>query len=124
MTVALADTEMQPIPLPARQDRPTGYIAVDFACLLCSRTVATVVCATLPLYGAVRIQRPGGVPEDVSPEQLRFLRCTSCGGSVLPIEVTRHELRSEKPIDWSELQPRRGRPPKSAAAPVSGINPV
>ena len=79
---------------------------------MCSRDFGILVCTTLPLWGDVTILQPGGFRVQVAVEELRFLRCAICGGSVLPTEVTREEVRVERRIDWSQERPRRGRPPK------------
>jgi hypothetical protein len=78
---------------------------------MCSRDFGILVCTSLPLCGAVTILQPGGFRIQMAVDELRFLRCASCGGSVLPTEITREELRLERRIDWSLERPRRGRPP-------------
>ena len=101
---------------PARRSprtvRRVPRITVEFGCLMCSRDFGILVCEAIPACGAVVIQQPGGFHIQVSVERLRYLRCTSCGGSILPTEITREEVRVERRIDWSEERPRRGRPPK------------
>ena len=101
---------------PARRSprtvRRVPRITVEFGCLMCSRDFGILVCEAIPACGAVDIQQPGGFRIQISVEQLRYLRCTSCGGSILPTEITREEVRVERRIDWSEERPRRGRPPK------------
>ena len=105
-------SEPTPTPLSSRRVRRVPRITVEFGCLMCSREFGTLVCTAIPVSGAVTIQQPGGFRIEVSVEQLRYLRCASCGGSILPTEITREEVRVEGRIDWSKDRPRRGRPPK------------
>jgi len=99
-------------PVSSRTVRKVPRITVEFGCLMCSRDFGILVCTNLPLCGAVTIQQPGGFRIQMAVDQLRSLRCPSCGGSVLPTEITREEVRVERRIDWSRERPRRGRPPK------------
>ena len=99
-------------PVSSRTVRRVPRITVEFGCLMCSRDFGILVCTNLPLCGAVTIMQPGGFRIQMAVDQLRFLRCTICGGSVLPTEITREEVRVERRIDWSHERPRRGRPPK------------
>ena len=99
-------------PASSRTVRRVPRITVEFGCLMCSRDFGILVCATLPLCGAVTILQPGGFRIQMAVNQLRFLRCAICGGSILPTEITREEVRVERRIDWSQERPRRGRPPK------------
>src|SRR5437588_5567701 len=84
-------SEPTPTPLSSRRLRRVPRITVEFACLMCSREFGTLVCTAIPVAGAVTIQQPGGFRVEVSVEQLRYLRCASCGGSILPTEITREE---------------------------------
>jgi hypothetical protein len=99
-------------PLSSRKVRRVPRITVEFSCLLCSRDFGVLVCTALPVCGAVTIQQPSGFHIEVSVEQFRFLRCATCGGSILPTDITREEVRLERRLDWSEDRPRVGRPPK------------
>ena len=101
-----------PTPLLPHRVRRVPRFTVEFGCLMCSRDFGILECASLPVGGTVTIEQPGGFRVEFSVEQLRSLRCTSCGGSILPIEITREEVRVEGRIDWSKDRPRRGRPPK------------
>jgi hypothetical protein len=62
--------------------------------------------------GTIVIQQPGDFRMEIAVDQLRFLRCPTCRGSILPTEIIREEVRVERRIDWSEERPKRGRPPK------------
>ena len=100
-------------PVPSRRVRRIPRITVEFGCLMCSRDFGILVCTSLPVCGTITIQQPGGFHVDIGVEKLRFLRCPTCRGSILPTEIIREEVRVERRIDWSEDRPRRGRPPKS-----------
>ena len=108
----LVQANETPTPRSPRAVRRVPRITVEFSCLLCSRDFGVLVCTALPVCGAVTIQQPGGFHIEVTVEQLRFLRCASCGGSILPTEITREEVRLERRLDWSEDRPLVGRPPK------------
>jgi hypothetical protein len=100
-------------PLSSRRARKVPRITVEFGCLMCSRDFGILVCTSLPVCGTITIQQPGGFRIDLAVDQLRFLRCPTCRGSILPTEIIREEVRVERRIDWSEERPKRGRPPKS-----------
>src|SRR5437588_9968597 len=89
----------------SRAVRRVPRITVEFGCLMCSRDFGILVCTAMPVCGAVSIQQPGGFHIEVAVERLRSLRCTSCGGSILPTEITREEVRVERRINWSEERP-------------------
>ena len=99
-------------PLASRRVRRVPRITVEFGCLMCSRDFGSLVCTSLPVCGMITIQQPGGFRIDLAVDQLRFLRCPTCRGSILPTEIIREEVRVERRIDWSEERPKRGRPPK------------
>jgi hypothetical protein len=40
------------------------------------------------------------------------LRCAVCGGNTTANDVSIRTVRLEPAIDWREVRPRRGRPPK------------
>ena len=103
----------EPTAISSRKVRRVPRVTVEFGCLMCAREFGVLVCAALPVAGVVRIEQPGGFHLELPVDRLRFLRCATCGGSVLPSEVTREEVRVERPINWAEDRPRRGRPPKS-----------
>jgi hypothetical protein len=113
-TVIQPNEACEPTPAPpsSRNVPRAPRITVAFGCLMCSRDFGILVCASLPVCGAITIQQPGGFHIKVALEHLRFLRCSSCGGSILPTEITREEVRVERRIDWSQDRPRVGRPPK------------
>ena len=113
-TVIRMDHGGQPTSPPAssRRVRRVPRITVEFGCLMCSRDFGIVVCTSLPVCGTVTIHQPGGLRIEIAVGQLRFLRCPTCGGSILPTEIIREEVRVERRIDWSEERPKRGRPPK------------
>jgi hypothetical protein len=99
-------------PVAARKVRRVPRITVEFSCLMCAREFGSLVCETLPSHGPVIIEQPGGFRVQVPTDQLRMLRCATCGGSVLPTDIIREEVRVERRIEWSEDRPKRGRPPK------------
>ena len=99
-------------PLSSPRVRRVPRITVEFGCLMCSRDFGILVCSSLPVCGTISIQQPGGFRIDLAVDQLRFLRCPTCRGSILPTEIIREEVRVERRIDWSEERPKRGRPPK------------
>ena len=108
------DDSGQPTSPPSlsRSVRRVPRITVEFSCLMCSRDFGTLVCTSLPVCGTITIQQPGGFHVEMGVDQLRFLRCPTCRGSILPTEIIREEVRVERRIDWSEERPKRGRPPK------------
>ena len=99
-------------PLSSRRVRRVPRITVEFGCLMCSRDFGILVCTNLPVCGTIVIQQPGDFRMEIAVDQLRFLRCPTCRGSILPTEIIREEVRVERRIDWSEDRPKRGRPPK------------
>jgi len=103
---------VEPTPIASRKVRRMPRVTVEFGCLMCAREFGVLVCAALPVGGVVTIEQPGGFHIELSIEQLRCLRCATCGGSVLPTEITCEEVRVERRINWAEDRPRRGRPPK------------
>ena len=112
-TVQMTDgSQPTSTPVPSRGVRRIPRITVEFGCLMCSRDFGTLVCTSLPVCGTITIQQPGGFHIDIGVDQLGFLRCPTCRGSILPTEVIREEVRVERRIDWSEERPKRGRPPK------------
>jgi hypothetical protein len=64
-----------------------------------------------PAYGAVVLRRKGFDPVVVA--DWRRLRCGACSGAAIPVDTTSRVVRTEKPLEWDEDKPRRGRPPKS-----------
>ena len=102
----------EPTPISSRKVRRLPRVTVEFGCLMCAREFGVLLCAALPVGGVVTIQQPGGIHIELPIQRLRCLRCTACGGSVLPTEITWEEVRVERRINWTEDRPRRGRPPK------------
>lgn len=99
-------------PVSSRTVRRVPRITVEFGCLMCSRDFGILVCTSLPVCGTITIEQPGGFRIDIAVDQLRFLRCPTCRGSILPTEIIREEVRVERRIDWTKERPKRGRPPK------------
>jgi len=99
------------IPSPATKTTKTTTVFVaDITCLLCSRLIGTAVDPHWPPVCSVLIQLEGsGVLRRIALDRLR---CPDCGGNTVPTEVTTRLLRHERPIDWQQEQPRRGRPPR------------
>ncbi len=109
-----AQAAVQTAPRQAATQRRRTVVMVELACLLCSREVGTLECATWPTLMPVQLRRPGTMPDVVN--DWHRLRCRACGGTVLPTEVTHQTLRSDGAVDWLADQPRRGRPPRRLAA--------
>ncbi len=128
MPVAIASNHSRQNEVPARAPEPnaqaTGQapprqaathrrrtvVMVELACLLCSREVGTLECATWPTSMPVQLRRPETAA--VVVDDWHRLRCRACGGTVLPTEVTHQTVRSDSAVDWLADQPRRGRPPR------------
>ena len=104
----------------------TTVFAAEITCLMCSRTVGTAVDAQWPPTTAVLFQLEGSKVFRRVP--LHQLRCPDCRGNTAPTEVEIRTLRRERPVDWHNERPHRGRPPKwlvaqrQAACPESGLN--
>ena len=88
----------------------------NLACLLCSRTVASVQGPQAPRFivTSIRVIRP----EHASAVQQ--MRCPYCSGRLL-LQDTEEILVDRRPLSAEELRPRRGRPPKvrPAAQPAA-----
>lgn len=84
--------------------------AAEITCLMCSRTVGIAVDIHWPPMTAVLFKLEGSTVFRRVP--LHQLRCWECGGNTVPTEVTIRKLRRERPLDWQNEQPHRGRPPK------------
>lgn len=95
---------------PAVAQRRTRLI-IELSCVLCGRDLGVLESDAWPAYGAVVLRRKGFEPVMVA--DWRRLRCAVCGGAAFPDEITSRLVRTEKPLDWDENKPRRGRPPKS-----------
>ena len=83
----------------------------EIVCLLCGREAGTATAEHWPPTGPILFQPPGAQ----APTPVRAwwrLRCPVCGGNTAADEVTTRTLRLEPVINWSEVRPRRGRPPK------------
>jgi len=89
--------------------------------LLCARDIGVLESAAWPSCTGTLL-RPA-LPA-VLVSDWHQLRCDTCGGSVIPEEVTRRWIRNEPPIDWLAERPRRGRPPKRLAAQSSSGDPA
>jgi hypothetical protein len=86
-------------------------LIIELSCVLCGRDLGVLESDAWPAYGAVVLRRKGFEPVMVA--DWRRLRCAVCGGAAFPVEITSRLVRTEKPLDWDEDKPRRGRPPKS-----------
>ncbi len=107
-------TAIKTPPRQAAMHRRRTAVMVELGCLLCSREVGTLECATWPTSMPVQLRRPGTAA--VVVDDWHRLRCSACGGTVLPTEVTHQTVRSDSAVDWLADQPRRGRPPRWLAA--------
>src|SRR6266536_2287254 len=106
---SLMEADCQRASAPRRSIR----FSVELGCLLCARDVGVLECAAWPSCAGTLLCR--GMPA-VAVSDWHQLRCDTCGGSIIPVEVTRRWIRNEPPIDWLAERPRRGRPPKRLAA--------
>ena len=79
----------------------------DLACLLCSRTVASVQGPKAPTFTAtsIRVTRP----EHASAVQQ--MRCPHCSGRLM-LRDTEEIFVDRRTLSAEEFRPRRGRPPK------------
>jgi len=99
------------LPSPSTTTRKTTTVFVaDITCILCSREIGIAVAPNWPPVISVLVQLEGSAV--LRRIALDRLRCPDCGGNSAPSEVTTRLLRHERPIDWQEEQPRRGRPPR------------
>jgi len=87
-----------------------AVLAAELACLMCGRTIGTAVDIRWPPIGSVLVRFEGSAV--FKRVALHQLRCWDCGGNTAPTEVTIRTLRRERPLDWQNDQPHRGRPPK------------
>lgn len=110
---AAADQAEAASPSPRSTRRRITRFTVELSCLLCARDMGVLQSPVWPTC-AGRLLRPGLRAVDVP--DWHHLRCGTCGGSVIPVEVIRQVVRMEPSIDWSAERPRRGRPPKRLAA--------
>ena len=107
--VTNATSEIATAPQRLASPRRTIRFSVELGCLLCARDVGVLESSAWPSC-AGSLLRPA-MPAVVVPDWHQ-LRCDTCGGSVIPMEVARRWIRNEPPIDWLADRPRRGRPPK------------
>ena len=101
--------------------RRTIRFSIEIGCLLCARDVGVLECAAWPSCAGILLRR--AMPA-VMVSDWHQLHCDTCGGSVIPVEVTRRWIRNEPPIDWLADRPRRGRPPKRLAAQSGSGDPA
>jgi hypothetical protein len=85
-------------------------MVAEISCLMCSRTVGTVVATRWLPVGVVLIQPAGS--NRLQRCLVDRLRCPDCNGNTAPTEVTQQSIRRERVIDWQTGDQRRGRPPK------------
>jgi hypothetical protein len=83
----------------------------EISCLLCGREAGNAVADRWPPTGPILFQPPDAKTATVVRAWWR-LRCGVCGGNTAAVEVTTRTVRLEAVIDWREVRPRRGRPPK------------
>ena len=96
-----------PTPTPVRR----RVFVAEIVCLLCGREAGTATAEQWPPTGPILFQPP----DAQAPTPVRAwwrLRCPVCGGNTAADEVTTRTVRLEPVIDWREVRPRRGRPPK------------
>ena len=110
ITTPSATTGQAPTP---RSPRRTIRYSVELCCLLCARDVGVLESDRWPSCSGTLLRPQLQV---VQVPDWHHLRCETCGGSIIPEEMTRRWLRNEAPIDWLADRPRRGRPPKRLAA--------
>src|SRR5438309_223881 len=92
-------TECQPPPSPRRSIR----FSIEIGCLLCARDVGVLECTAWPSCAGMLLRR--AMPA-VMVSDWHHLHCDTCGGSVIPVEVTRRWIRNEPAIDWLADRPR------------------
>jgi hypothetical protein len=83
----------------------------EIGCLLCGREAGVAVSQHWPPAGPILLQAPGAQTTTLVRAGWR-LRCGVCGGNTAANEVRTRTVRLEPAIDWREVRPRRGRPPK------------
>jgi hypothetical protein len=83
----------------------------EITCLLCGREAGTAMADRWPPTGPILFQPPDAQTPTVVRAWWR-LRCAACGGNTAADELTTRSVRLEPVIDWREVRPRRGRPPK------------
>jgi hypothetical protein len=91
----------------ASSDRRPVYTA-DLRCLMCTRSVGTVLSTKVPFPPFVAFRPVVGPTQ--WPFAWRNLRCTECGGNTMLEDVEQYWVYA--PVDWLTDRPRRGRPPK------------
>jgi hypothetical protein len=83
----------------------------EITCLLCGRETGTAIAECWPPTGPILFQPPDAQKVTVVRAWWRF-RCAVCGGNTAVDEISTRMVRLEPAIDWREVRPRRGRPPK------------
>jgi hypothetical protein len=102
--------DLKPKPTPTLSTSRTTVFVAEIVCIMCSRRVGTAVDTGWPPTGSVLIQAEGSTV--LRRIQLNRLYCPDCGGNTQATEVTTRLLRRERPMNWHDDQPHRGRPPK------------
>jgi hypothetical protein len=83
----------------------------EIVCLLCGREAGVAVAEHWPPTGPILFQ-PADKQEATQMRAWWRLRCVVCGGNTTANEVASRTARLEPSVDWREVRPRRGRPPK------------
>ena len=83
----------------------------EIVCVLCGREAGIAVAEHWPPTGPILFQPPDKQAATHLHAWWR-LRCAVCGGNTAANEVATRTVRLEPAIDWREVRPPRGRPPK------------
>jgi hypothetical protein len=83
----------------------------EITCMLCGREAGNAIADRWPPTGPILFQPPDAQTAMVVRAWWR-LRCAVCAGNTAAVEVATRTVRMEPVIDWREVRPRRGRPPK------------
>jgi hypothetical protein len=94
--------------------RAVVQVSAELGCLHCGRHQGTLEAEAWPPRGTVLLRRPAGEPLLVAASWQR-LRCASCGGPVVVVDITRRRIWLDV-VDWAAERPRRERPPKALVA--------
>jgi hypothetical protein len=97
-------------PSPTATVRRRRVLVAEIACLMCARSIGTILADRWPPRRSVLFT----TPESTRARPLATwwqLRCPIGGGNTAATEVEVHTVRHEPPPDWQDDPPRRGRPP-------------
>jgi hypothetical protein len=93
-------------------------LTVELGCILCGDEFGSYQCSSWPMRGPVVVNRVHA--SHIQAQDWRRMRCSRCGGSVIPKEITQEVVRPEPRLDWADEHPRRGRPPRHVTSARRG----